>query len=127
MGASLRLVSSLTIWGPPLISFLAAYYMGHPQISFLHTLWVPLQIIFFCLLYGGPTQISFLHTIWRPLQINFIAYYTVAPQISFRRRKIMQLSNFYFLVNIVFLYQNGLVELVLCVFMLAMDNSSRTP
>ena len=106
-GASLRLVSALTIWVPlrsvfvhiiwglPQINFFA-YYMGAIALRSVssYSIWGPLQISFFtynmeapsdlflCILYGGPFGSVSLLTIRAPApQVSFFAYYIWSPLI----------------------------------------------
>ena len=66
MGAPLRSVSSLTMWGP-LDKLLCILYGG------------PLRSVSL-LSIGGPLRSVSSHTIWGPLaQISFFAYYMGAP------------------------------------------------
>ena len=90
MGAPLRSVSSLTIWGPPQVSFFA-YYKGAPSDQFFRLLCGAPLDKFLRILYGGPLRsVSSLtiggplrsvssHTIWGPPQISFFAYYIWGP------------------------------------------------
>ena len=107
-GAPLRLVSVLTIWGPPQISFCGYYmYMGAPSGKFLRLLQGAPSDQLLRLLCGAPPQVSFfayyiygdllmpvssltmwaplmvfLHTIWGP--IRSVSYLTSPPpQVTF--------------------------------------------
>ena len=76
MGPPLRSIFSLTltVWGPPHVSFFA-YYMGAPSDQFI------------CLLCGGHFRSVSSHIIWGGgggPQVSFFAYYIGgSPQINF--------------------------------------------
>ena len=82
----LRSVSSLTIGGPPQISFFT-YYMRQPSSQFLRLLYgAPLGQFFayYVGLWGPPDQ--FLRILYGgspPPHVSFFAYYMEPPQISF--------------------------------------------
>ena len=61
----LRSVSSLTMWGPPYISYFA-YYMGAPQVSFFAYYRGPPQISFFTYYMGAPLRSVSSLTKWGP-------------------------------------------------------------
>ena len=64
----LRSVSSHTIWGPPQTCFFA-YYMGPPQISFFAYYMGPPSGQFLRLLWGPPSG-QFLRLLWGPFDLK---------------------------------------------------------
>ena len=80
MGAPLKLISLLTIWGPPRFNFFA-YYMGLPRMSFFAFYMGPPQVSFFVYYMGAPPpQVSFFaYCMGAPLRSCFFAYYVGAP------------------------------------------------
>ena len=95
MGAPLRSVSLLTIWGPPQTSIFFACYREATSDQFHHKIYRGPSDQFLLLLYGAPLRLVSSLTIWGPSdhflcilfggpsQISVFSCYMGPPQISF--------------------------------------------